>query len=137
MTVNADRLHAVLDHIKAHPEQHLQETWGRRTECGTVACFAGWTVLLFKPGIAERFAAAPMREPILFIETLTPYAALAEITDVSSTARDLLGLTVDQASTLFHAENTAGQLEKMINLLVSTGGTCDGYGMRITAGVQW
>lgn len=137
MTVNADRLRAVLDHIKAHPEQHLQETWGRRTECGTVACFAGWTVLLFKPGIAERFAAAPMRESILFPELLSPRADLNEITDVSSTARNLLGLNIDQASTLFHAENTAGQLETMIELLVSTGGTCDGYGMRITAGVEW
>lgn len=39
---NAELAYLVLDHIDAHPDQWDQATW----ECGTVACFAGWTVKL-------------------------------------------------------------------------------------------
>jgi len=39
---NAALAYQVLDHIDAHPESWDQRTWG----CGTVACFAGWTVIL-------------------------------------------------------------------------------------------
>lgn len=44
---NAELAYRVLDHINAHPEQHDQGTWITvGTDCGTVACFAGWTCLL-------------------------------------------------------------------------------------------
>lgn len=43
---NAALAWAVLDHIDAHPEQWEQGRWIGKAECGTVACFAGWTVLL-------------------------------------------------------------------------------------------
>jgi hypothetical protein len=43
---NAALAYRVLDHIDAHPEQWQQGQWIGETECGTVACFAGWTVLL-------------------------------------------------------------------------------------------
>jgi|GEM_PF-3357940 hypothetical protein len=46
-TPNAELAYRVLDHIDAHPEQHDQGTWIKvGTDCGTVACFAGWTCLL-------------------------------------------------------------------------------------------
>lgn len=43
---NAELAYRVLDHIDAHPEQWDQGTYIAKAECGTVACFAGWTVLL-------------------------------------------------------------------------------------------
>jgi hypothetical protein len=43
---NAELAYRVLDHIDAHPRQWDQTTWIRDGECGTTACFAGWTVLL-------------------------------------------------------------------------------------------
>jgi hypothetical protein len=43
---NAELAWRVLDHIDAHPEQWDQGKWIGRAECGTVACFAGWTVML-------------------------------------------------------------------------------------------
>lgn len=43
---NADLAYRVLDHIDAHPEQWEQDIYIGKAECGTVACFAGWTVLL-------------------------------------------------------------------------------------------
>lgn len=45
-TPNAELAYKVLDHIDAHPELWQQYLYIGRAECGTVACFAGWTVLL-------------------------------------------------------------------------------------------
>lgn len=49
---NAELAYRVLDHIDAHPEQWDQGIYIGKAECGTVACFAGWTALLSggKPG---------------------------------------------------------------------------------------
>ncbi len=41
---NAELAYKVLDHIDANPQSWNQAVWV--TECGTAACFAGWTVLL-------------------------------------------------------------------------------------------
>jgi hypothetical protein len=43
---NIALLNRVMDHIDAHPAAHNQFTWVAHEDCGTVACFAGWTVLL-------------------------------------------------------------------------------------------
>jgi hypothetical protein len=41
---NAELAYRVLDHIDAHPDQHV---WiEQREDCGTAACLAGWVVLL-------------------------------------------------------------------------------------------
>jgi hypothetical protein len=45
-TPNAELAYRVLDHIDADPDSWFQETWLTRTDCGTIACFAGWTCLL-------------------------------------------------------------------------------------------
>lgn len=44
--VNHELFVKVLAHIVAHPESWRQGTWGQKTECGTVACFAGWACVL-------------------------------------------------------------------------------------------
>ena len=33
---------SVADLLEAHPWQHQQQDWVKETECGTVACIAGW-----------------------------------------------------------------------------------------------
>lgn len=43
---NAELAYRALDHIDAHPEQWRQDRWIGKSDCGTVGCFAGWTVLL-------------------------------------------------------------------------------------------
>jgi hypothetical protein len=45
-TPNAALAYQVIDHIDAHPEQWHQGTWVGQADCGTIACFAGWAVLL-------------------------------------------------------------------------------------------
>lgn len=44
--LNVPLAYSVLDHIDAHPESWDQADWGRKNDCGTRACFAGWAVLL-------------------------------------------------------------------------------------------
>lgn len=43
---NAELAYRVLDHIDADPASWRQATWIKKTDCGTVACFAGWAVQL-------------------------------------------------------------------------------------------
>lgn len=43
---NAELAYRVVDHIDAHPELWNQGVYIGKAECGTVACFAGWAVLL-------------------------------------------------------------------------------------------
>ena len=48
---NAELAYMVLDHIDAHPELWEQGNYLRKTECGTVGCFAGWTCVLSGEGL--------------------------------------------------------------------------------------
>jgi len=73
-----DLYDAVLAHIAAHPEQWDQRVWLQTTECGTVGCFAGWTVVL---GGGDR-------------------------EDVRESARALLELDARQASSVFSGQQT-------------------------------
>jgi hypothetical protein len=43
---NAELAYRVLDHIDADPKSWNQTDWYRETDCGTTACFAGWSILL-------------------------------------------------------------------------------------------
>jgi hypothetical protein len=46
MEPNAELAYRVLDQIDAHPELWDQGWFFTMTDCGTTACFAGWTCLL-------------------------------------------------------------------------------------------
>jgi hypothetical protein len=43
---NVEKLEAVMDYIRNHPEEHNQSSWAERGSCGTTLCFAGTTVAL-------------------------------------------------------------------------------------------
>ncbi|QJY46695.1 hypothetical protein [Pseudonocardia broussonetiae] len=90
--VNEDLLRRVLDHITTHPDQHSQDWWARRTDCGTVACIAGHTVLLTGHTID--------------FETPDEYGnhgtKLIDRRRVEDVAAELLGLNAEQAWRLFH-----------------------------------
>lgn len=53
MKPNAELAYKVLDHIDADPKSWDQGLWVRKTDCGTVACFAGWAVLLSGATVEE------------------------------------------------------------------------------------
>ena len=57
MSRNIEMFDRVADAIEAHPEKYDQTTFGRKTECGTAYCVAGWTAYLdgWKPSTSGDF----------------------------------------------------------------------------------
>lgn len=104
--IDYEKLDAVLNHIETHPEQHNQSSWGVKTECGTTACFAGWTLLMFgKP------------EDILWLDNFalsTPHDSYDDVDDI---AGDILGLEEDQRPALFYTAKTLEDVKVIVKEL--------------------
>jgi hypothetical protein len=106
---NAELAWRVLDHIDVHPEQWNQGLYIGKAECGTVACFAGWTVLLS--------GARPVYG--VFNETAT-----IEVDDrrlsVAEYAEELLGVSrwanedTEDEWDLFYEGNTRDDMESLV-----------------------
>ena len=81
-------------------------------ECGTAACFAGWTALLdgWKPRIdvGNLFTYALMVNP-----------KTGETDFSSNIARESLGLTLTQSDILFDSDNTLEDLREFVEMIVS------------------
>lgn len=120
--VNIDPLTRLKVQIVANPQDHDQGTWGMRdAECGTVACAAGWTVLLNRPDVVNAFLGVPLNQGY----ELSLQEALRRIDPdayVPQVARDILGLTVDQAHVLFYMAVTRAGVIALIDQLISTEG---------------
>jgi hypothetical protein len=123
---NAELAWRVLDHIDAHPEQWNQGLYIGKAECGTVACFAGWTVLLFGA------------RPIYFAYSVDQTRTIevdGRILDVADYAEELLGASrwanegTEDEWDLFEVCNTREDLKNLIGQMfgprptVSTGRT--------------
>lgn len=46
MSLNTDLLRKVREKITESPGEHYQAVWGRKNECGTTHCIAGWAAVL-------------------------------------------------------------------------------------------
>lgn len=99
--INWRLLQAELEFVTAHPEQHDQTTWARRTDCGTACCLAGWTV------IHAGFDLAWVRSSDEGVVAL--WLATHDIT-IREQAIILLGLSDDDAHRLFNQDNTLADL---------------------------
>lgn len=118
--IRPDRAYAVLDHIEAQPDLWRQEIYIGRTECGTVACFAGWTALLFGEGGPEGFA-RPLSWTAPRVEAAASRWRMPDGTlrSVDSYAEELLGaktwgLGVDGDESLFAACNSLSDLKRLV-----------------------
>lgn len=101
--INVPLMRKTLEFITEHPDQHDQDHWGLRTECGTTACMAGWAVQL--AGGELIFGTAGEAQKCLHPEDglrRTEYAA-----------QDLLNLTSHQANEMFWSANTISDLWAM------------------------
>lgn len=108
-TPNATLAYRVLDHIDAHPESWNQLDWITRpdgADCGTAACFAGWTALL--SGDQPRWA----RD--WSVRTDYVLDPDGERRDISVRASELLGINDEQADDLFCAVNTRPRLGTLV-----------------------
>lgn len=117
-TLDVELLQRTMAHIEAHPEQHNQYEWvATDPDCGTAACFAGWAAIL-------KFGESVIHDDGLpHFKLPAPYDRDASGVPraMSEQAAALLGLTLDQAHTLFDAGNSREALRLMVNDLVETG----------------
>jgi hypothetical protein len=105
---NIAALEQTMQYIKDHPEQHNQEVYFQQTECGTAACFAGWTCILaghelIKDDVGLVWCLCRNDEPIWIV----------------TVAQNILGLTRDEAAKLFYCDNSIETLELMVKDLVN------------------
>lgn len=98
-TVNVELLRKVLEHITAHPDEHDQEVWARRTACGTAMCLAGHAVVMTGHRIDWS---------LLDIGGLATFTTTGEI--IEAVAERELGLDLGQSVELFSAANTLARL---------------------------
>lgn len=102
---NAALAYRVLDHIDAHPEQHDQSQWIATTaDCGTIACFAGWTCLLSGDSPAWSPYENVEDEADTGTVTVVEHGMPHDMT-VSTRSTELLGIGLHDAGRLFYAND--------------------------------
>lgn len=134
--VNIAALERTITHIKDHPEKHKQGTW----TCATGACMAGWAALLHgweatryngwvvPPGMAREFNQELEKwaheegmdshryGTQLWFIGYHPHFHAQFVPDL---ARNILGITEDDAAVMFDAYNTADNLALMVKTLAN------------------
>lgn len=86
MERNGELIRAVAERIHSHPEQYDQTEWGMETECGTVACLAGHTLLA---------------SGMYTLEGLNFFNQNGRMVMPRAEATELLGLTHNETDALF------------------------------------
>lgn len=100
---NIERLDAAIAWAEAHPEQHDQGAWARRTSCGTTLCLAGiiLTHAGYKPAFVHQFESAGM--------FFSPDGAMVS---PSTEAQRLLRIDSESASMLFLAAGDLANIKR-------------------------
>lgn len=114
LTPNAPLLLATMTYIEEHPEEHDQAIW----ICGTVACFAGHAVLLDGGVPASEGDGALVEARDDDPPASVHQWRIGPVIPVRSRAIRILGLTGDQATALFHGDNTLDDLRAEVARLV-------------------
>lgn len=120
---NVAKLEEVLDYIRTHPDEHNQDTWGVKTDCGTTMCFAGTAVHLSSEytltwrdgshiGKGWEFVRGALKGGLVF--------------SISDTAAEILGLTDEERCALFYTADNLDDLEVMVKNIANGDLVCDG-----------
>lgn len=104
---NAELAWRTMDQINAHPELHRQGWWFTRQECGTAACFAGWTCLL--SGDTPRASENDLSDESSWVVTSVGTVLRAEDRAIA-----LLGITESAADELFAGGNDREDLRDIV-----------------------
>lgn len=106
---NVEKLEAVLDYIRTHPEEHDQTTWAERGgACGTTLCFAGTAVAL-----------AGYQMVWELDDTAYICSNGSELDAVATIAMRELGLTEDQTDSLFIRSVTFDDVERTVKDIIN------------------
>lgn len=111
--VNVPLLETVMTFIRDNPDEWDQNVWihpTALTDCGTVACFAGWTCLL-----SGYRALAPGQ----FYGSTCVAGKNGELEDIPNLAASLLGLEDEQVRNLFNSDNSFDDLERIVKDIVN------------------
>lgn len=100
---NVELLERTIQFIKDNPDKHDQTNW-----CGTSQCFAGWAATLsgWRAGSNSIFNSIMIRDDGQ--RSTASEAAMAE-----------LGITLEDATTLFEAGNEVEDLELMVKDIIN------------------
>lgn len=107
--INKELLQLTLDTIKANPQHWAQTHW----HCGTTHCFAGFAELLgMGLSLDTKIGELQSNDSIYWWE--------GEVWKTCTNAQEFLGLSDNQASALFDSNNTLGDLEDIVGVLMDT-----------------
>jgi len=90
---NAKLGRAILDHVTGNPANFDMNTWGDLTECGTVACLAGHTLIL--SGEYELVPYTTLAGEFIHVFRRVRDRQIVQPIQVSDLAQDLLGIDGD------------------------------------------
>ena len=110
---NVEKLEAVLDYIRQHPEEHDQGTWAETNACGTTLCFAGTAVVLagyrvaWKEWDTEAYLCLP------------PGDEADEFERIDEVAKRILDLDDYQAKRLLLNSETFDDVERVVKDIIN------------------
>lgn len=119
---NAELAYRVLDHIDADPKSWNQTDWYRKTDCGTVACFAGWSILLADGEIRDY---VPYGHRVSIVLGGQVYDAFSEAACAALNIRSVIipgsevyaGELLVHDDALFAADNTRDDLGRFVEAI--------------------
>lgn len=102
-----EKLDLIIKNIETFPKQHMQWDWGRKTECGTAFCVAGWAAQLDHAELQWFDSDEGGQQALKTVDGLFPgvYGATS------------LGLTTRQADQLFDENNSVATIKAMRDAL--------------------
>ena len=106
---NEPLLHDAWSAILADPKSWNQGSYGKQTPCGTTFCLAGHVAVLAGAEVLTSGSWVEFSMPGYHVTTLAAY----EI------ARDALGLSCEEADTLFVDSMSVGDLKEMAEIIKS------------------
>lgn len=107
---NVEKLEAVLDYIRTHPEEHNQSTWAEKTACGTTLCFAGTAAAL----AGHQFVWDEFSNDAYLCR-----AQSGKVEYVAAVAVRELDLTDAQADALFIHSSTFDEVERTVKDIIN------------------
>ena len=107
-----DLIKAILEIIKKNPQNHYQGNWGRKNECGTVACVAGWASILTDTADFHNLQLGGKSVPSLVIKP--EYASTNTFVSLGRSLLEIEGVDAEELFYLLNEEAAIYALEKYL-----------------------
>jgi len=101
--INVALLRKALEHIDAHPEEHDQRSWARKSSCGTTMCLAATVAVLAGHEI-------DWSKPLMTTGYSAHFYELVDGRKIPDAAQESLGADDEQAHSLFYGCKNADDL---------------------------